>query len=148
MKLRPDSRVLVERTQANGDLVAIRPVTAEKAGAARLAKGLYSSLPFPVNADELRTLEQLKLFFPDPRLSADRGAGMLPAAIAMTMACAQKRRENLEPHPATKTTAGDRLRHLFPLPSIQAMISVAFSPSYPLNSRTIFPAGSSNTSVG
>lgn len=148
VKLRPDSRIIIERAHANGDLFALRPVAAEKAGTARLAKCLHRSLPFAVNPDELGALEQLKLLLLHPRLGADSGAGMLPATIAMTMARSQKRREDLEPHSATETTAGDRFRHLFPLPSIQAMMSAAFSPSYPFNSRTIFPAGSSSTRVG
>src|ERR671914_2182767 len=134
VKLRPDARIIVERAHPNGNLIALRPVAAEKARTTHLAECLDRSLPCSVNANELRALKQFKLLLLHPSLGADSGPGVFSAAIAMTMTRAQKRRDDLEPDAATETTATNCLRLLFPLPSIQAIISVAVSPSYPCNS--------------
>ena len=129
MKLRPDPGIIIKRAHPNGNLVAIGPIAAEQTRAAVETKRFHSSLSFAVNANQLRAAQQSKLFLQDSRLGADRGAGMFPATIAMAMARAKKWRLDFEPHAAAETTAPNRRRHIFFLPSIHAIKSAVVKPS-------------------
>lgn len=116
VELRADAGIIIKRAHANGNLVAIGPIAAEQTRAAIETKRLHRSFPFAVNANQLGAAQQTKLFFQHSRLGADRGPGMLPAAIAMAMAGAKKWRLDFEPYAAAKTTSANR-RHVFLLPS-------------------------------
>jgi hypothetical protein len=129
MKLRADAGIVIECAHPNGNMVAIGPIASEQTRATVDAKGFHRSFPFAVNANQLRASQQSKLFLQDSRLGADRGAGMFPATIAMAMACAKKWRIDFEPHAAAETTAPNRSRHIFFLPSIHAIKSAAVEPS-------------------
>ena len=111
MKLRPDARVIVKRAHPNGNLIAVRPVAAEKARTAILAKRLHGSLPFAINPDQLSALDQLEAFLQDARLRADGRPGMFPATIAMAMAGSQKGLIHFEAHSPAETAASNFPAH-------------------------------------
>jgi len=115
MKLRPNSRIIVERAHANRYLRAVRPITAEQTGAAVHTERLYGALAFSVNLDQLFTLQQVELFPPHTRLRAYSSPGMLATAIAMTMASLKERRIDFKAHAAAQTTAANELVHSPPV---------------------------------
>lgn len=123
MKLRADAGIIIERAHSNGHLLAIGPIAAEQTRAAIETKRFHRTLAFAVNANQLRATKQSKLFLQDSRLSADRGAGMFPAAIAMAMAGAQKWRFDFEPYATAKTTSANR-RHIYLLPKHAPKLSM------------------------
>lgn len=114
MELRPDPRIVVEGTHANGHLRTIRPFAAKQAGAARRAKGLHGPLALPIDADQFLALEEPELFFSHARLRANSSPRMLAATIAVTMACPDKRRFDFKTYPSAKTTATNQPAHAIP----------------------------------
>src|SRR5215213_7824630 len=59
--LRPDLRIAVERAESDRDLVAVGPVAAEEARAARRAEDLHRGSPFrPEDLKQLLPVEQPK----------------------------------------------------------------------------------------
>jgi hypothetical protein len=86
VKLRSNSRIIVEDPHANRYLWPIWPITSKQARATIYAERLYGALALSVNLDQFFALQQAELFAPHTRLRAHSGPGMLAAAIAMTMA--------------------------------------------------------------
>src|SRR5437016_2854411 len=107
MKLRPNSRIIIERAHANRYLWSIRPITAEQTGAAVDTERLYRALALSINLDQLFALHQAELFPPHTRLRAYSGPGMFAAAIAMAMAGLKERRIHFKAHAAAQTTAAN-----------------------------------------
>ena len=115
MKLRPNSRIIIERAHTNRYLRAVRPITAEQTGAAVGTERLYGALALSVDSDQLLALQQAELFLRHTCLRAYSGPGMLATAIAMTMAGLKERRIHLKAHAAAQTTAANKLVHSPPV---------------------------------
>jgi hypothetical protein len=111
MKLRPNSRIVIEGAHANRHLRAVRPITAEQTGAAVDTERLYGALALSINLDQLFALQQAELFPPHTCLRAYSGPGMLATAIAMTMAGLKERRIDFKAHAAAQTTAANEPVH-------------------------------------
>ena len=111
MKLWPNAGVVVERSHANRYLRSVWPIAAEEAGTTVYAERFHSALAFSIDFDQFFALEEPELFFQYPRLRAYSCAGMLAAAVAMTVARLQKGRVDFKTYAATQTTATDRLFH-------------------------------------
>jgi len=115
VKLRSNSRIVVEGAHANRYLWPIWPITSKQARATIYAERLYRALALSENLDQLFALQQAELFPPHTRLRAYSGPGMLAAAIAMTMAGLKERRIHLKAHAAAQTTAANGLVHSPPV---------------------------------
>ncbi len=111
MKLRPDSGIIIKRAHTNRYLWTVRPFTAKQARAAVRTERFHRAFAFPVDFNQLFTLQQAELFLSYPRLGTNGRAGMFAATIAMTMTGSDKGRLDLEPDPAAKTTASDNFVH-------------------------------------
>jgi len=111
MKLRPNSRVVVERSHANRHLRTVWPISTEEAGTAIYTKRFHSAFAFSVNLDQFFALEEVKLFLQYPRLRAHGCSRMLAAAVAMTVTRLQKGRVDFKTYAATQAAATDRFFH-------------------------------------
>jgi hypothetical protein len=107
MKLRPNSRIVVEGPHPNRYLWPVRPITPKQARATIFTERLYRAFALSVNLDQLFALQQAKLFPPHTCLRAYSGPGMLAAAIAMTMAGLKERRIHFKAHATAQTTAAN-----------------------------------------
>ena len=114
MKLWPDCGIIIEGSHANGYLRALRPIAAKQARAAVHTESFHRAFAFPINFDQLCTLQQAKLFLSHARLGTNGRPRMFPATIAMTMIGADKRRIDFKSDPAAKTTASDNFLHSKP----------------------------------
>jgi hypothetical protein len=111
VKLRSNSRIIVESAHANRYLWPIWPITSKQARATIYAERLYGALALSVNPDQVFALQQAELFPAHTRLRAYSGSRMLAAAIAMTMAGLKERRIHFKAHAAAQTTAANRPVH-------------------------------------
>ncbi len=107
VKLRSNSRIIVESAHANRYLWPIRPITSKQARATIHTERLYRALALSVNLDQFFALQEMELFPQHTCLRAYGGPGMLAAAIAMTMAGLKERRIYFKAHTAAQTTAAN-----------------------------------------
>jgi hypothetical protein len=80
MELRPNSGVAVERTEADCDLVAFRPLGAEQARAANRTERLHAAVTRPEHTDQLFAGEQTEAFSRDAPLCSAEGTRVFAAA--------------------------------------------------------------------
>lgn len=111
VKLRADSRIIIESTHSNRYLWTVRPIAAEQARPANLAEGFHCAFAFAVHPDQLLASKEAKLFFQHACLRTDSSPGMFAAAITMTMVRSNERRFDFETHSAAETTATNNLAH-------------------------------------
>ncbi len=76
MKLRLNAWIIVECAHADGNLLAVRPVTPEQTGTARGAERLDSSLAFAIDADQRFPLKKRELFSADTLAGKQRYASV------------------------------------------------------------------------
>ena len=74
VELRTDLRFAVERAEADRDLVALRPLSAEEARSADRAEGLHAAIVGPEDAEQFLPLEQAETLPGDASLRAAEGA--------------------------------------------------------------------------
>ena len=115
MKLRPNSRIIIERAHANRYLRPVWPITAEQTRAAVDTERLYGALALSVDPDQLLALQQAELFLSHTCLRAYSGPRMLATAIAMAMAGLKERRIDFKAHATAQTTAANELVHSPPV---------------------------------
>ena len=114
VELRPNAGIIIEGAHANRYLRAVRPVAAKQARTAVHTESFHRAFAFPINSNQLFTLQQAKLFLSHARLRTNGRARMFATTIAMTMTGADKRRIDFKPNPAAKTTASDNFHHSKP----------------------------------
>ena len=85
VELRADAGIAVERPEADRDLVALWPFSAEQARAADRAERLHSTALRPEHANQLFAGKQAKPRTRDAPLRSAEGAGVLTAPRAMTV---------------------------------------------------------------
>ena len=108
MKLGLYSWVVIERPHTNGDLLPMRPVTAEKTGTAHATKGLHRPLAFSIDTDQRIALKEGELLPPYTCLRTNGCAGMLATPRTVAMIGSNEGWAHLEAHSAAEaTTAND-----------------------------------------
>src|SRR6478735_1365356 len=85
VELRADPGVAVERSEADPDLVAVRPVGAEEARAADRAEGLDAPVVRPEDADQVGAGEQAEAVPRNASLRPAERPGVLAAARAVAV---------------------------------------------------------------
>src|SRR5215210_7949779 len=101
--LRPDLRIAVERAEPDRDLIAVGPVAAEEARAARRAEDLRRRAAVgPVDAEQLLALAQPEALARDASLRQPERPRVLAAERAVAMVGAQEGRVDLEAHAAAE----------------------------------------------
>ena len=111
VKLRPNTRIIIECSHANRDLFAVRPITTEQTRTAIYAKGFHGALALPIDFDHLFSLYQSELPSQDAGLGTNRSSRMLATTVAVTVARLKEWRVDLELHSTTQATTVDRVRH-------------------------------------
>ena len=111
MELRTNPGIIVERAHTNGNLRAIRPISAEQARAALMTERFYRALALPINLDQFFTVQQPELVAQNTRLGADRGARMFSTSIAVTMTGLDEWWFDFEPHTTAQTASPNQIRH-------------------------------------
>src|SRR5436190_16950038 len=109
VELRMDSRVAVERPEADRDLVALRPLVAEQARAADRAERLHASAVRPVDADQLLAREQAEALARDAPLGSAKRARVLAATRAVAVVGPEERRRDLKPDAAAEARSAQRV---------------------------------------
>jgi hypothetical protein len=116
VKLRSDSRIIVERSHPYRNLRTIGPIASKKTRAAVSAKCFDRAFAPSIHPNQFAALQQLEPLLPHSRLSANRRARVFAATFAMAVAGPNKWRLNLKSNRAAKTTATEfrvhRLRRL------------------------------------
>jgi peptide chain release factor 1 len=106
-----DARVVVERTQADGDLVAVGPLRSEEAGTANRAERLHAASFGPVDPDQLFACQEAEAFARHAALCATEGPRMLAAARAVAVVRPQEGLGDLETDAAAEAASSDRRIH-------------------------------------
>src|SRR5829696_7310517 len=109
VELRADAGLAVERTEADRNFFALRPLRAEQARAADRAEGLRASAVRPKDADQLLTGEQAEPLARDASLRSAEGARVLSAPRAVAVIRPAKGRRHLEAHAAAEAGAVERV---------------------------------------
>jgi hypothetical protein len=108
-ELRPDTRVGVERAEADSYFLALWPLRSEQAGTADRTEGLHASVVRPEGADELLACKQSERVARNASLGSAKGARMLSAPRAVAVIGPPKRRRHLEADAATEAGAVERV---------------------------------------
>jgi hypothetical protein len=108
-ELRPDTRVGVERAEADRHFFALRPLRAEQAGTADRTEGLHAPIVRPEDTDQLLPVKQAKPLARDASLGSAEGPRVLSAPRAMAMIGPAKRRRHLEADATTEARAVERV---------------------------------------
>jgi hypothetical protein len=108
-ELRPDSRVGVERAEADRHFFALRPLRAEQAGTADRTEGLHAPIVRPEDTDQLLSVKQAEPVARDASLGSAEGARVLSAPRAVAVIGPAKRRRHLEADATTKARAVERV---------------------------------------
>src|SRR4249920_629620 len=104
--LGPDLRIAVQRTEANRDLVAVRPVAAEEARAAVRAEDLPRRPALgPEDAQQLLAREQPEPIARHPALREPERARVLAAEGAVAVIRPSERKVDLEPHASAQAAS-------------------------------------------
>jgi hypothetical protein len=111
VKHRPNSGIIVETSHANRNLITFGQSPPNKLEPQFTQNAFTAPFAVTIYFDQLSTLQQPKLLFPNARLSADSCARMFTAAIAVAVTRPDQRRIHLEAHAAAQTTAPDHFRH-------------------------------------
>ena len=109
VELRPDTRVGVERAEADPYFLALGPLCSEQTRAADRTEGFHTSVVRPEDADQLLAGKQTEPVARDAPLGSAEGARVLSAARAMAVISPAKRRRHLEANPATEARAIERV---------------------------------------
>jgi hypothetical protein len=120
MAFGPNLRIAVERAEAHGDVLTLRPPVAEQAGAANRAEGFDPAAVGPVDPDELLSLNEAELLAGNMADRQPERAGMLAATRAVAVDRAREGQCHLEPDAAAKTAAADDLGHAASLDVLRA----------------------------
>jgi hypothetical protein len=108
-ELRPDTRVGIERAEADRHFFAPWPFRAEQAGTADRTEGFHASIVWPEDADELLSSKQSERVTRDASLGSAKGARMFSAPRAVAVIGPPKRRRHLEADTATEARAVERV---------------------------------------